>query len=323
MNTLAIESEVNSESLYLCDGLKYVTPMVLNYEYRLKIAPGFEITGIVSNLESVLIKKLQSFMTCKISVDEVRIFLEDEKSGDLGIVGMKASPDDKIQPNSSCSNKYCEVDVNGALTVYLSKSSDSKMVFYAIRHVIAQAMINYSDTSIINSVSGLRSASYKGPPLSNPRDDYKNDDDGFLRKERSQKSYDSSGLTKIEVVVLATIVSVVVGLIGTIMLSKRIFILKGDNCFAPCDGTGRDRDFVENSEGKRQHDDRDEINSANIQWNVDMNNSLSVIEEDTEAQSIITNQTNLTATKILRPIDDHSIGSLSTVMASNRYIPVT
>ena len=99
MTILAYESLTNSESVFLCDGVKYVSPMILNYEYRLKIAPGFEIHGIVSDLESVLIKKLKSFMMCEPAAEEVKTFLEDEKPGDLGVVGLKSSPDDKIQPN--------------------------------------------------------------------------------------------------------------------------------------------------------------------------------------------------------------------------------
>lgn len=142
----------------------------------------------------------------------------------------------------------------------------------------------------------------------------------------SQENYTTNGLTKVEVIVLATIVSALVGLIGTIILSKRVFASKGDNCFAPCDGTGKDRDYMEDSDNMGQDDGYDNvgsIQSGHIDWIVDKKSNLSVIDEGMEIQSTITNQTNMTPTRALRSNDDISIGSLSTVLASNTYLPVT
>ena len=96
------------------------------------------------------------------------------------------------------------------------------------------------------------------------------------------------GLTKMEVIILASIVSAVVGLIGTLILSKRLFTSKGDNCFAVCDGTGVDNEYMDDSGDKQLEDDGDDVKSVNIQWIVDMHgNNLSGIEEGTKVQSTI------------------------------------
>ena len=125
------------------------------------------------------------------------------------------------------------------------------------------------------------------------------------------------------------------GLIGTLILSKRLFTSKGDNCFAVCDGTGVDNEYNRNDDsGDKQRrqfgledcdGEEDDVKSVNIQWIVDMHNgnNLSVIEEGTEVQSTMSFQTGMTPSKALRSNDDQSIGSLSTVMASNTFMPYT
>jgi len=325
---LCVPSNTALAQQILCDNLDYVDEVTLEYDYSLEIAPLTEITSIVSNLESVLIQKLLSFMTCRPTDGVVSKFFQSEHGRDLAdleVVGMNASPDDEIvQAAPRCSEDYCEVDVGGSLIVYVSNNADHDMVSYAFRHVISIIM---KENSVLADVPGLLGMSYANPPLCNPTNCGSS---GQLEADtaNSQENYVSNGLTNMEVIVIATIVSAVVGLIGTIIISKRVLTKKGDNCFAPCDGTGKDRDYLEDPENKA-HDDEDDpaesVMSANIQWIVDMNNNLSVIEEDadTEVQSTVTNQTNMTPNKTLRSNDDNSIGSLSTIMVSNRYFPVT
>ena len=73
-----------------------------------------------------------------------------------------------------------------------------------------------------------------------------------------------------------------------------------------------------------EDDGEDDVKSVNIQWIVDMHgNNLSVIEEGTEVQSTMSFQTGMTPSKALQSNDDQSIGSLSTVMASNTFMPYT
>ena len=115
---------------------------------------------------------------------------------------------------AQCSATYCKVDVKGELTAYVSSEANPKMVYYTLQHVIARTMREYSDASSYNTVQGLRGPTYNGPPLVDPREDDAGNRLDFANLPNDVKKNPNSGtggcLTKMEVVILASIVSALV-----------------------------------------------------------------------------------------------------------------
>lgn len=101
------------------------------------------------------------------------------------------------------------------------------------------------DDKYVPKIDGLINVKYVGPMIVKPsrdtdspgHDDYLGVE-GYNNTQRRKKD-----LTRLEVVVIATLISTLVGLFGSFVLFKRVY--SNQNCLAPCDGTGIDKDYIE------------------------------------------------------------------------------
>jgi hypothetical protein len=134
--------------------------------------------------------------------------------------------------------------VHGSLTLFLRQNSDLENVRYAARYVINEAMkSNYFAAPRVEFLVG---ASYKGPRITKP-DPYT-----FASTEVTSETPAADtvgGLNVMNKVIIATLCSAIVGIVAAFVLFKKVFNSR-QNCFASCDGTGVDRDYIEEAHFK-------------------------------------------------------------------------
>jgi hypothetical protein len=230
-------------------------------------------------------------------------------------------------------DNICTV-VHGSVTLFINKQSSGDLAFarYAARSTIEESMSEGFYKSPV--VEGIEMVTYRGPLFTIPVFE---DDDGNMINEFSQTNVDSSvtepsGMTRMEIVVVATLVSAVIGIAGAMLLSKRVLI-PGQNCLAACDGTGIDVKYM-NDIKKDGHGHAGAANctgsstgnsiideASEMQWN--SNTGLSVIEESSDAPSYFTRDSYATSsTPFSRRTggsDDNSVHSEKTFKISNKF----
>jgi len=172
----------------------------------------------------------------------------------LGIVGISSSPDDVPSTKSTCASPGTDCTVVlGALNLSLRSSAELPMVRYAARYNIREAMVN---DALVSQVNGLEGLQYIGPDIIIPSDhelhlDEDGDGDGDLinggmggKNKKNGVDINEPQLSRLQIVVIATLISSIVGIIGSIILFKKVFTKQ--NCMTPCDGSGIDKDYMEN-----------------------------------------------------------------------------
>ena len=178
-------------------------------------------------------------------------------------------------------NDDCTI-VHGSLTLFLQDGADLPIVRYAARYVINQIMQN---DLLVSSVNNLITAAYNGPQIVAPESPTTIPNAEITGSGGSQSSpTSSSGLSAMNKVIVSTLCSALVGIVAAFVLFKKVFNAN-QNCFAACDGTGLDRDYIENAHFQSPHgkgSDFDGFHGVDEMETVqyDIANGLSVINED-------------------------------------------
>jgi hypothetical protein len=179
--------------------------------------------------------------------------------------------------------------------LFLRQNADLENVRYAARYVINEAMkSNYFASPRVDFLIG---ASYKGPRITKP------DPFTFASTEvttgNDTPSTDTTvgGLNTLNKVIIATLCSAIVGIVAAFVLFKKVFNSR-QNCFASCDGTGVDRDYIEEAHfrspsSKLGGDDNifpigdpHELDE-NQMVEYDIANGLEVIQENSDTMSMM------------------------------------
>jgi len=138
-------------------------------------------------------------------------------------------------------NADCNI-VDGSLTLFLKSTADLSMVRYATRFAISQIMVK--DILIEPRISDLYLTSYRGPQFQRPLELQESENNVSTIIGESLSDSNSGGLTQLQIVTLATLVSAVIGTLAAAVLFKKVFATK-QNCFSACDGTGIERDYID------------------------------------------------------------------------------
>eukprot|EP00551_Chaetoceros_affinis_P012047 CAMPEP_0203685824 /NCGR_PEP_ID=MMETSP0090-20130426/48747_1 /ASSEMBLY_ACC=CAM_ASM_001088 /TAXON_ID=426623 /ORGANISM="Chaetoceros affinis, Strain CCMP159" /LENGTH=506 /DNA_ID=CAMNT_0050555033 /DNA_START=12 /DNA_END=1533 /DNA_ORIENTATION=+ len=216
--------------------------------------------------------------------------LVDEFS--LKIVGISSRPDDEASDKKSCvarKGKECTV-VRGSLHLLLMAGADLKTNDMP-REEQSDSMLN--DLYVAPLIEGLQSVKYVAPAIYNPSDnisDEVNDDYFGGTSERNIPTL-NPGMSRLEIVVVATLISTIVGLIGSFVLFKKVF--SKQNCMSGCDGTGIDKQYIEQCNMDTiPVEDQDQVNGSDssqsgrksVGWNMnsvmDTSGVLSSIDEN-------------------------------------------
>lgn len=318
-----------------CEEGSYSGILELSYTYSLETGPSYKVETVIQYLEEAILRKLADpLLSCK----DVKIGRRNTESRDFGITRIKSDPVDQPSTLSTCAtvvsdDNICTV-VHGSVTLFINKQSSGDLAFarYAARSTIEESMSEGFYESPV--VEGIEMVTYRGPLFTIPVFE---DDDGNMINEFSQTNVDSSvtepsGMTRMEIVVVATLVSAVIGIAGAMLLSKRVLI-PGQNCLAACDGTGIDVKYM-NDIKKDGHGHAGAANctgsstgnsiideASEMQWN--SNTGLSVIEESSDAPSYFTRDSYATSsTPFSRRTggsDDNSVHSEKTFKISNKF----
>ncbi len=177
-------------------------------------------------------------------------------------------------------NNVCTV-VHGSLTLFLSNDAILDNVRYASRHVINEIM--KTELLLDPRVKDLISISYKGPKVELP-------EIGSVSVDK-KGGESGGGMSVMSKVVIGALFSAIVGIVAGFVLFKKVF--NAQNCFSSCDGTGVERDFIDetkyytNPNRLRETRNRTPAGNDNEMQVVsyDIANGLSVINEDSEAMS--------------------------------------
>ncbi len=102
----------------------------------------------------------------------------------------------------------------------------------------------------VSQIEGLEDVQYVGPKIVKPskdvdspgHDDFIGPTNGGGQRNPTVGNHNNQW-TRLEVVVIATLISTIIGLLGSFILFKKIY--SHQNCLAPCDGTGIDKDYIE------------------------------------------------------------------------------
>lgn len=138
-------------------------------------------------------------------------------------------------------NADCHI-VDGSLTLFLKSTADLSMVRYATRFAISEIMAK--DILIEPRINNLYLASYRGPQFQKPLQLQESENNVSTIIGETQSKSNSGALTQLQIVTLATLVSAVIGTLAAAVLFKKVFATK-QNCFAACDGTGIERDYID------------------------------------------------------------------------------
>lgn len=192
----------------------------------------------------------------------------------------------------STAGRECTV-VIGTLNLFLNEHANLPTARYATRFAIRDAMLN---DDYVGQIPGLVDVNYVAPNIIKPSDETDNTliSNDNLGATGYQADSNKSSFTRLEIVVAATLVSTIVGLIGSFVLFKKIY--SKQNCMAPCDGTGIDKDFIENCHnlgvapvGRNTISNGDQADK-NLAWNMNSvmntnNGVLGAIEENSISAS--------------------------------------
>lgn len=136
-------------------------------------------------------------------------------------------------------------------------------------------------------VHNLLSISYKGPMLIVPEDHVTVVLPGL--DGEATNTPDNSGMSIMTKVVFGALFSAIVGIVAGFVLFKKVFNTK-QNCFAACDGTGVDRDYIDESHFYSPH--RDDLRNVSMPGEdmeetveYDIANGLTVINEESDGMS--------------------------------------
>jgi hypothetical protein len=182
-------------------------------------------------------------------------------------------------------NNICTV-VHGSLTVFLSTDADLENVRYASRYVINEAM--KTDFFLTPRIQNLMSISYKGPKIVLPEIQVPS---GGTFDNGDGSTIPKTGMTIMSKVIIGALFSAIVGIVAGFVLFKKVF--NSQNCFGACDGTGLDRDYIEEAhfyspsrlrEDRRSAPSNDDDDGMQV-VSYDIANGLSVINEDSEIMS--------------------------------------
>ena len=149
----------------------------------------------------------------------------------------------------------------------------------------------------LSKIEGLEDVNYVGPRIVKPSQNIDPEvyDDYVGGSSQGRKSK----MSRLEVVVIATLISTMVGLFGSFLLFKKVYA--NQNCLAPCDGTGIDKDYIEDCHnlgvtqvGETAHNSSSPSGkSTKSGWNMNSVNSvggsgvLSSIDENSASTSDI------------------------------------
>ena len=117
-------------------------------------------------------------------------------------------------------NADCNI-VDGSLTLFLKSTADLSMVRYATRFAISQIMVK--DILIEPRISDLYLTSYRGPQFQRPLELQESENNVSTIIGESLSDSNSGGLTQLQIVTLATLVSAVIGTLAAAVLFKKVF----------------------------------------------------------------------------------------------------
>jgi len=228
-------------------------------------------------------------------------------------------------------NDDCTI-VHGSLTLFLQDGADLPSVRYAARYVINQVMTN---NLLVSSVKHLIMATYNGPNIVAPESTTTISNAEITGSGGpNSSSTGRSGLSAMNKVIISTLCSAVVGIVAAFVLFKKVFNAN-QNCFAACDGTGVDRDYIENEHFQSPHGKGSDFDGSHgvdemetVQY--DIANGLSVINEDDSdymsaaasyAMSGMTHNSNRMNASDASVVwsDARSVASEKTVTISNKH----
>lgn len=179
--------------------------------------------------------------------------------------------------------------VLGSLNLFLKDHADLATVQYATRYAIRELMLQ---DMYVGLIDGVEDINYVGPNIVRPNE---NTESNFGQGNYSGNTIykkDTVGISRLEVVVAATLISTIVGLLGSFVLFKRVY--SKQNCMAHCDGTAIDKDYIHNcnlgvTPVGEVGSNTDSVASQNVAWNmnslVNTSSVLSCIDENSVAAS--------------------------------------
>lgn len=207
----------------------------------------------------------------------------------------------------------CNV-VNGSLTLFLKSTADLSLVRYATRYAISEIM--QRDILVSPRVNNLYLSSYRGPQFQKPEVVPGKENSAITILGDSSKVSRGSGLTQIQIVTLATLVSAVIGILAAAVMFKKVFVTK-KNRFAACDGTGIDKDYMESvhTPGVRAED---------VDYSIKASRDLSGIENMSADHSILSDASiysmsvsGVSHTRSIMGWDDNSVATEKTRRIAN------
>lgn len=306
----------------------------LSYTYAMETISDVNIYDVIDNIEGEILMKLsETILTCGGNVDggagdEEYPFDRQE----LGIVGVNSLPPDSPSQLSHCVSAFndCTI-VHGSLTLFLRQDAHLEYVRYAARYVINEAMKN--NFLVSPRVEFLVSASYKGPRITKP-DSYSVASTEVTTETPATKTM--GGMNALNKVIIATLCSAVVGIVAAFLLFKKVFHSR-QNCFASCDGTGVEKDYIEEAHFRSPSQSLADDNifpigdchelDENQVVEYDIANGLKVIHEGSDALSMNESYDSSTMTNFSNRLNascDLSIGwSETKSMASEKTIPTS
>ena len=133
--------------------------------------------------------------------------------------------------------------VLGSLFLFLNGQADVPTVQYATRYAIREFM---SQNVHVGKIEGIESVNYVAPNLVIPSPNAGNAVGLGQEVNAGGSSYQNNrSFSRLEIVVAATLVSTIVALLASFVLFKRVY--SKQNCMAPCDGTGIDKEYMQSS----------------------------------------------------------------------------
>lgn len=263
----------------------------LTYTYSIETVRHKDVYQIIHDIEGEILMKLTAVLQC---IDKETYVASDSGVEEnlpfdreiLGVVGIESDPPDRPSELTKCvsANNECTI-VLGTLTLLLADDAKLDHVRYASRYVINNAM--KSHFFVTPRVHNLLSISYKGPMLIVPEDHVTVVLPGL--DGEATNTPDNSGMSIMTKVVFGALFSAIVGIVAGFVLFKKVFNTK-QNCFAACDGTGVDRDYIDESHFYSPH--RDDLRNVSMPGEdmeetveYDIANGLTVINEESDGMS--------------------------------------
>lgn len=233
---------------------------------------------------------------------------------------------------ATCESSFNECNIiHGHVTLFLKHDHHPAALRHATRLAIKETI---KSTFLSDRIEDLIVTRYNGPHVA-PK---KSQQVGAVQTSGSDSS--STAMSAMNKVVIATLASCVVGIVAAFVLFKKVFN-NSQNCFAACDGTGIDKNYIENAhfasptrpgpltiEDLPGDDEGEEMQV--VQY--DIANGLSVIEEgvDDDQSSFANSYAGSYAmssmsvvTSNSRHLDQSCDASVAMSVASEKTIPTS